>query len=54
MAVLSGKEKVLLFEFMGWLCGREHLNLDYVKLIKEFDESRMLCNLMCPNNEKDR
>lgn len=50
--MLSGKDKVLLFEFMGWLCNRVHIQLDYVQLIKEFDDSRMMCKVMCPGKQK--
>ena len=34
--VINNRDKFLLFEFMSWLCRKENLKLDYVKLIREY------------------
>lgn len=38
--ILDKHDKYLLFDFLSWLANRMEIKVDYLKLIKEFEEYR--------------
>lgn len=50
---MSNKDKALLTEFLLFVSDRLHLkNVDYQGLVKAFQESKQMCNLMCGGKGK--
>lgn len=52
--VLSNKDKALLVEFLLFASDRLHLkDVDYLGLVKAFQESKQMCSAMCEEKQND-
>ena len=49
---MSNKEKAKLLEFLLWLSGYLHINIDYIEVISKYSESKEMCDIMCGKGEK--